>query len=191
MRPRSIAATTLLIAPLVLSACSPSSDDPQPTTPDDAPAQTTADTAPETYVSPHDLTVTLADQPLRTFEQSLRDDAPPLIIEVHAEGQGDPCPDDALAHIAFVARFADGTEWDSSERRRITLPVPLGEYGVIDGLRAAITGMKIGETRRARIPWQLAYGTQGRPPIPARADLIFDIRLAAFEQPTAQPEEAP
>ncbi|TVQ83223.1 MAG: FKBP-type peptidyl-prolyl cis-trans isomerase, partial [Phycisphaeraceae bacterium] len=143
------------------------------------------------YTSPHDLTVTLADEPLRTFEQSLRQDVPPLIIEIHAEGEGDPCPDDALAHIAFVARFADGTEWDSSERRRITLAVPLAEYGVIDGLRAAITGMKVGETRRARIPWQLAYGTQGRPPIPARADLIFDIRLVAFEQPRPTPDEAP
>ncbi|TVQ75754.1 MAG: hypothetical protein EA380_10115, partial [Phycisphaeraceae bacterium] len=65
MRPRPLL-TTLLIAALALGACSRSTDDPEPATSDDAAATAVPDTTPEIYTSPHDLTVTLADEPLRT-----------------------------------------------------------------------------------------------------------------------------
>ena len=42
--------------------------------------------------------------------------------------------------------------------------------------------MKKGEKRTVIIPWWLAYGAYGRPPvIPPKASLVFDIELIDFQ----------
>ena len=59
-----------------------------------------------------------------------------------------------------------------------------GNPRLIPGWNLGVDGMKVGGKRRIFIPWQLAYGAQGRPGpdaehpgIPPKADLIFDIEL--------------
>jgi peptidylprolyl isomerase len=61
---------------------------------------------------------------------------------------------------------------------------PQGYGRVIPGFDQGFTGMKVGGERRIFIPWELAYGAQGRPGpdaahpgIPPKANLIFDIEL--------------
>ena len=60
-------------------------------------------------------------------------------------------------------------------------PEPLafaqGMGRLIPGFDQGFNGMHVGGKRRLFIPWQLAYGEQGRGPIPAKANLIFDIEF--------------
>lgn len=66
---------------------------------------------------------------------------------------------------------------------------PQGRGRVIPGWDQGFEGMKIGGKRRLFIPYQLAYGAIGRPPvIPAKSDLIFDVELVEITDfPTAPP----
>lgn len=59
-----------------------------------------------------------------------------------------------------------------------------GRPGMIPGFDLGFDGMRVGGKRRLFIPYQMAYGTTGRPSndpahpgIPPKADLIFDIEL--------------
>jgi peptidylprolyl isomerase len=85
----------------------------------------------------------------------------------------------------------DGTKFDSSEDHEGKQPItfPFGVRQVIAGWDTGFDGMHIGGKRRLFIPWQLAYGANGRAPvIPAKADLIFDIELVGVtDQPPAPP----
>lgn len=52
--------------------------------------------------------------------------------------------------------------------------------GVIKGFEEGILGMKVGGRRKVTIPYQLAYGESGRPPvIPRMTTLVFEIQLVA------------
>ena len=57
---------------------------------------------------------------------------------------------------------------------------PQGYGRVIPGFDQGFHGMRVGGKRRLFIPWQLAYGERGRPGIPPKSDLIFDIELVGM-----------
>lgn len=78
---------------------------------------------------------------------------------------------------------SDGTKFDSSVDRGTPFDFPQGAHRVITGWDEGFTGMKVGGKRRLFIPWQLAYGAQGRGPIPPKGDLIFDIEFIAQKNP--------
>lgn len=54
----------------------------------------------------------------------------------------------------------------------------VGSNSVIKGFDTAVTGMKVGGSRRAVVPPALGYGATGNGPIPPNAALVFDITLA-------------
>jgi peptidylprolyl isomerase len=69
---------------------------------------------------------------------------------------------------------SDGTKFDSSVDRGQPFEFPQGFKRVITGWDEGFEGMHVGGKRRLFIPYQLAYGDRGRPPvIPPKADLIF------------------
>jgi FKBP-type peptidyl-prolyl cis-trans isomerase len=75
----------------------------------------------------------------------------------------------------------DDTKFDSSYDRHEPLVFPVGIGKVIPGWDATLVEMKRGEKRTVIIPWWLAYGAKGHPPvIPPKASLVFDIELLDF-----------
>lgn len=88
----------------------------------------------------------------------------------------------------------DGTQFDSSfdHPGAEPLTLPIGVHRVIPGWDTGFTGMHIGGKRRLFIPYQLAYGDAGKPPvIPAKADLIFDVELVSVSDKPPTPKALP
>lgn len=105
----------------------------------------------------------------------------------------------AEAHKWYTVRYtgwlADGTKFDSSYDHPGGEPIsfPYGAKRVIIGWDTGFEGMHVGGKRRLYVPYQLAYGEQGRPPvIPAKADLVFDVELVSMsDNPPGEPAPAP
>ncbi len=97
--------------------------------------------------------------------------------------------------VHYTGWLTDGTKFDSSVDRGTPITFPYGAHQVIPGWDTGFEGMHVGGKRRIFIPYQLAYGELGRPPvIPPKSDLIFDIELVSQSETdprTAQPAAAP
>ncbi len=80
--------------------------------------------------------------------------------------------------VHYSGYLADGKMFDSSVERGEPIEFPLGQGQVIPGWEEGIALMNVGDKLRLVIPYNLAYGEQGRAPIiPAKADLTFDVEL--------------
>lgn len=94
--------------------------------------------------------------------------------------------------VHYTGWLTDGTKFDSSVDRGTPITFPYGARQVIPGWDTGFEGMHVGGKRRLFIPYQLAYGETGRPPvIPAKADLIFDIELVGMSDTPPAPPTAP
>lgn len=81
--------------------------------------------------------------------------------------------------VHYTGWLADGTRIDSSHDHGEPLAFMVGVGRVIRGWDLGVVGMREGGIRRLVIPYGLAYGVEGRGPIPSRATLVFDIELLA------------
>jgi len=80
--------------------------------------------------------------------------------------------------VHYTGYFEDGKIFDSSVERGEPIEFPLGQGRVITGWDEGLALMSVGDKMRFVIPYNLAYGEQGRPPvIPEKANLIFDVEL--------------
>ena len=104
-----------------------------------------------------------------------------LVLQDLTPGDGEPCPEGATVEVEYTAMLADGTIWDSTEKRQRAMTWDLSESNLIEGLRRGVVGMKPGGTRRLTIPAAMAYGDRGRPPIPPKEELTFEITLIGWE----------
>ncbi len=93
------------------------------------------------------------------------------------EGTGkQPAGPQSVVKVHYTGYLVDGSKFDSSVDRGQPIDFPLGQ--VIRGWTEGVGSMKVGGKRKLIIPYKLAYGEQGRPPvIPPRAMLVFDVEL--------------
>ncbi|WP_245964318.1 FKBP-type peptidyl-prolyl cis-trans isomerase [Sphingorhabdus wooponensis] len=76
---------------------------------------------------------------------------------------------------------ADGTEFDSGQAAQFSVG------GVIPGFAQGLQLMQVGGSYRLCIPAALGYGAAGTGPIPANADLVFEVDLLSFTNPPPKP----
>ena len=108
-------------------------------------------------------------------------------------GTGEPAQTQKFYTVHYTGWTTDGKKFDSSFDHEGQEPIvfPVGAHKVIIGWDTGFEGMRVGGKRRLIVPYQLAYGELGRPPvIPAKAELIFDVELLAEADTPPQPSTA-
>ena len=98
------------------------------------------------------------------------------------EGVGEKPKQGNTVTAHYTGKLTDGTKFDSSVDRGEPFTFTVGIGQVIKGWDEAFIDMKKGESRTLFIPYNLAYGDRGFPPvIPAKSDLIFEVELIDFK----------
>jgi len=83
--------------------------------------------------------------------------------------------------VHYTGMLTDGSVFDTSHKRGQPIAFPIGAGRVIKGWDEGIALLGIGGKAKLIIPYFLAYGDAGRPPvIPAKATLIFDVELVGI-----------
>ena len=95
--------------------------------------------------------------------------------------------------IRYTGYLPDGTVFDSNaDKPGEPFSFPYGAHQVINGWDTGFAGMHIGGKRRLFIPFQLAYGANGRPPkIPPKSMLIFDVEFVGQSDTEPKRPEPP
>jgi FKBP-type peptidyl-prolyl cis-trans isomerase len=104
------------------------------------------------------------------------------VITVKANKSGEPAVNGTKVVANYSAFFTDGKMFDSSIERGQPLKANIGKGQLFAGLEEGFSLMRMGEKARLIIPSKLAFGEKGTGPIPANADLIFDIELLEVQK---------
>ena len=103
-----------------------------------------------------------------------------LQYKVILEGTGKAPEATNTVTVHYTGMLIDGSTFDSSVDRGEPISFPLNR--VISGWTEGLQLMKEGGKITLYIPYNIAYGEQGRPPIiPPYATLIFDVELISVD----------
>ena len=106
----------------------------------------------------------------------VKETASGLQYEVITLGTGAMPKDTNTVKVHYTGTLLNGTKFDSSRDRGQPAEFPLN--GVIPGWTEGVQLMPVGSVYKFYIPYNLAYGAQGSPPvIPGGATLVFDVEL--------------
>ena len=99
-----------------------------------------------------------------------------LKYRVIKKGEGKQPGATDLVTVNYEGKLLDGTVFDSSYQRGEPATFPLNR--VIAGWTEGVQLMPVGSIYEFYIPYNLAYGEMGNPPvIPPKSDLIFTVEL--------------
>lgn len=99
---------------------------------------------------------------------------------VKKEGKGPKPEKGAKVKVHYTVTFLNGKKLESSVDKGQPLEFELKVRPMIPGFEEAILDMRKGEKRLLILPPHLAYGKQGRGPIPPNSYLIFEVELLDF-----------
>jgi|GEM_PF-1128576 len=140
---------------------------------------------------PSRLTKDVQVKPALEVSTSLLTPESRLEIKVLRTGKGPYPKSGDRVKIHYRGSFEDGTEFDSSYRKKVPLEFVVGYGRVIEGMDFSIRRIKLGSKAKVWIPWEMAYGKDGYASvIPPRANLLFEVELISVE-PSGIPESLP
>lgn len=98
-------------------------------------------------------------------------------------GEGEEARSGMMVQMHYTGWLEDGTKFQSSLDSGQPFAFQLGRGQVIQGWEKGVVGMREGGRRKLEIPFPLAYGRRGRPPmIPRNANLVFEVELIAVSR---------
>lgn len=104
----------------------------------------------------------------------------PAGLIIHIERAGSGLPSSPFDTIVLDVEISGETIGPIDQLSTRTREVELTDRNLIEGLRVALPGIRVGERRRIEVPWRLAYGAEGRPPIPPREDLLVLVTCTSI-----------
>ncbi len=109
-------------------------------------------------------------------KEGVKTTASGLQYKVLVSGTGSSPKDTSNVKVHYAGRLLDGKEFDSSYKRNQPSEFPLNQ--VIKGWTEGLQLMHVGDKFEFYIPYQLAYGEEGRgETIPPASVLIFEVEL--------------
>lgn len=97
------------------------------------------------------------------------------IVRAQGEGMTPGINREVIFH--YDGYLLDGTKFDSSRERGEPFSFRIKNGHVIKGWDEALTSMRVGEKRTLIVPWWLGFGLEGKPPVPPKATLVYEVEL--------------
>ncbi len=105
-----------------------------------------------------------------------------LSYTVLKAGKGDKPGADSKVKVNYTGRLrSDGTQFDAGQGANFKVG------GVVPGFGQGLQLMQPGGKYRLCIPAKLGYGAEGNGPVPANADMVFEVELLAVTNPPVIP----
>ncbi len=110
-----------------------------------------------------------------------------LRMKITEKGKGKKNPETGdMVSVHYTGMLINGEKFDSSVDRGQPIEFRLGVGQVIRGWDEGISKMHVGDKATLVIPPNLAYGPQGKGPIPPNSWLVFDVELVDIKKDAAK-----
>ena len=108
-----------------------------------------------------------------------------IIYNIERQGTGDFPQTGDRVRVHYTGYHMNDKEFDSSYKRGQPFYFDLGSNQAIAGFSQSVALLKTGGIGTFFIPYELAYGVEGRGNIKTKEDLKFVIKLVRFAKPAS------